>query len=57
MLQTFGIPKAEWERPQVNGGYPDYNYTNLQWQSVNAQTAWPQAVWSAAGDRLPLLSR
>ncbi len=57
VLQTFGIPKAEWERPQVNGGYPDYNYTNLQWQSVNAQTAWPQAVWSAAGDRLPLLSR
>ncbi|MBL8918463.1 MAG: DUF1552 domain-containing protein [Myxococcaceae bacterium] len=55
VLQTMGIPKSEWERPAVNGGYPDYNFTNLQWQSINAATAWPQPVWGAAGERLPLL--
>lgn len=56
VLQTMGIPKAEWERPATNGGYPDYNYMNVQWQSINAATAYPQAVWNVAGERLPLFS-
>lgn len=56
VLQTFAVPKPEWERPSVNGGYPDYNFANLQWQSINAQTAWPQAVWNVAGEKLPLLT-
>jgi len=56
VLQTMGIPKAEWEVAATNGGYPDYNFMNVQWQSINAATAYPPAVWAAAGDRLPLLS-
>lgn len=52
----MGVPKSEWEKPAVNGGYPDYNYMNVQWQSINAATAYPQQVWGVAGERLPLLS-
>lgn len=56
VLQTMGVPKAEWERPATNGGYPDYNFMNVQWQSINAATAYPAAVWNVAGERLPFLS-
>lgn len=56
VLQTMGVPKSEWEKPAVNGGYPDYNYMNVQWQSINAAQAYPQQVWGVAGERLPLLS-
>lgn len=56
VLQTMGIPQAEWERPAVNRGYPDYNFMNVQWQSINAATAYPAPVWSVTGDRLPFLT-
>lgn len=56
VLQTMGIPKAEWEVAATNGGYPDYNFMNVQWQSINAATAYPPSVWSVAGERLPVLS-
>jgi hypothetical protein len=56
VLQTFGIPKSEWELPATNGGYPDYNFQNVEWAAINAASAYPQAVWSAAGERLPMIS-
>lgn len=54
-LQAMRIPKSEWEKPAVNGGYPDYNFQNLSWVNVTAAQAWPPAVWAVSGDVLPWL--
>jgi hypothetical protein len=53
VLQAMRVPKAEWENPAVNGGYPDYNFQALNWVSVTADQAWPAATWAATGEVLP----
>jgi hypothetical protein len=53
VLQVMGVPKSEWENAAVNGGYPDYNFANVQWAAITTAQAYPQAVWNVAGERLP----
>jgi hypothetical protein len=53
VLQVMGVPKSEWENPAVNGGYPDYNFANVEWAAITTEQAYPATVWSVAGERLP----
>lgn len=53
VLQVMGVPKAEWENPAVNGGYPDYNFANVNWAAITTEQAYPATAWSVAGERLP----
>jgi hypothetical protein len=55
VLQAMRVPKSEWEKPAVNGGYPDYNLQKLDWVNVTAAQAWPPAVWAVAGEVPPWL--
>ncbi len=55
VLQAMRIPKSEYEKAAVCGGYPDYNFAHLQWQSVNESQAWPAGTWSKTGEVLPWL--
>lgn len=55
VLQAMRIPPGEWENRAVCGGYPDYAHANAGTAAFTAQ-AWPQAVWTAAGEVLPWLA-
>ena len=55
VLQAMRIPRSEWEKPAVNGGYPDYKVQNLGWAEVTAAQAWPPAVWAVSGEVPPWL--
>jgi hypothetical protein len=54
-LQAMGIPASEYEKPAVNGGYPDFNYSNvLNWfRYTGSEDPYPAAVWAATGQPLP----
>lgn len=54
VLQTFGIPRAEWEQPSSNLGYPNFNYSEDMFNTARS-VLWPASVWNAAGDMLPWL--
>lgn len=51
-LEAMGVPRSEWEKRAVNLGYPDYKYAASHGPLSTAQ-AYPEAVWSAAGEVLP----
>lgn len=56
VLQAMGIPKSEYERPATNVGYPDFKYmASPSSLELTPEQAYPEAVWSAAGDVLPFL--
>ena len=57
VLQAMGIPRSEWENASVNRGYPDYKYANLSsiGANITVDQAYPESVWSMAGDVLPWL--
>lgn len=50
VLQSMGVPKAEWENPSVNPGYPDYRF-----MGEGHAAHYPEAVWASAGEVLPFL--
>jgi hypothetical protein len=54
-LQAMGVPASEYEKPAVNGGYPDFNYSNvLNWfRYTGSEDPYPAAVWAATGQPLP----
>jgi hypothetical protein len=52
-LKAFGIPTSEWAEPD-HGGY-GYRFSNVQFQSLNTQQAYPDAMWALNGDPLPFL--
>ncbi len=54
-LQAMKIPRAQWEKPQTNFGYPDFKYISNDWAKVTADVAYPQAVWDVAQETLPWL--
>ena len=56
VLTAMGIPKLEYERPEVNGGYPDYNHASIpSWERLSLDEAYPASVWTASGEPLPWL--
>ncbi|MFO0728248.1 MAG: DUF1552 domain-containing protein [Myxococcota bacterium] len=55
VLQAMGIPKTEWEKPDVNAGYPDFKFSHVQWERITEVQAYPESVWTVAGDVLPYL--
>lgn len=55
VLQAMGIPKSEYEKPAVNFGYPDFKFAHVEWVPLMTERAYPEVVWSVAGDVLPYL--
>ena len=51
----MGIPKSEYEKPAVNFGYPDFKFAHVEWVPLTTERAYPEVVWSVAGDVLPYL--
>jgi hypothetical protein len=56
VLRAMGVPRAEWENPAVNGGYPDWKFANVTLQALTAAQAYPEDVWTVAGEDLPWLT-
>jgi len=53
-LQAMGVPRSEWEVASENPGYPNYKYAVAEGNLTTAQ-AYPEGVWSVAGEVLPWL--
>ncbi|MFO0725887.1 MAG: DUF1552 domain-containing protein [Myxococcota bacterium] len=55
-LQAMGIPKSEYEQPATNPGYPDFKYMDRPGSfDITPEAAYPEIVWSSAGEILPYL--
>jgi hypothetical protein len=54
-LQAMGVPRSEWEVASENPGYPNYKYAKVNWGVLSTEQAYPEGVWSVAGEVLPWL--
>jgi hypothetical protein len=52
-LQAMGVPRSEYQEPDHNGYGKRIAAT--EWFPQDGDYAWPQSVWTAAGDVLPFL--
>lgn len=55
VLQAMGVPRGEWEVASENGGYPNYKFAQVNWSSITTEQAYPESLWSVAGEVLPWL--
>jgi hypothetical protein len=53
-LQAMGVPRSEWEVASENPGYPNYKFAVAEGNLTTAQ-AYPEGIWSVAGEVLPWL--
>jgi hypothetical protein len=53
-LRAMGVPHSEWAEMD-HGGY-GYRYTNVSYASITKTQAYPDTLWSTAGEELPWLN-